>query len=80
MDKQFDVIIIGSGVAGLFAALHLDRTKRVLLLCKQEVMLCNSALAQGGVAGCDRQGTRYCRSPIFMTPLLRAASAMIPTV
>lgn len=50
MDKQFDVIIIGSGVAGLFAALHLDRTKRVLLLCKQEMMLCNSALAQGGVA------------------------------
>lgn len=79
MDKQFDVIIIGSGVAGLFAALHLDRTKRVLLLCKQEMMLCNSALAQGGVAAVTDR-VHDTPESIFMTPLLRAASAMIPTV
>lgn len=50
MEQNYDVIIIGSGAAGLFAALHLDRKKNVLLLCKEEMLLSNSALAQGGVA------------------------------
>ncbi|MCI8360442.1 MAG: FAD-binding protein [Clostridiales bacterium] len=50
MDKQYDVIIAGGGVAGLYAALHLDGQCRVLLACKRELTLCNSSLAQGGVA------------------------------
>ena len=50
MDKQYDVIIVGAGVAGLYCALNLDRKLNVLLICKRELSLCNSSLAQGGVA------------------------------
>ncbi len=50
MNQNYDVIIIGGGVAGLYTALHLDRSYRVLLLSKRDIMLCNSDLAQGGVA------------------------------
>ena len=50
MERSFDVIIIGCGVAGLYTALNLDPKKRVLMLCKQDMILSNSSLAQGGVA------------------------------
>ncbi len=49
--KHYDVIIAGTGAAGLYAAINLPRTAKVLLLTKQEVSLCNTALAQGGIAG-----------------------------
>lgn len=49
-DACYDVIIMGTGVAGLYAAYHLDRRLRVLLLTKREATLCNSSLAQGGIA------------------------------
>ncbi|MCL2634445.1 MAG: FAD-binding protein [Oscillospiraceae bacterium] len=48
--KNYDVIIIGAGVSGLYAALNLDSRLKILLLSKRELTLCNSALAQGGVA------------------------------
>ena len=48
--KEYDVVIVGSGIAGLYGALNLDSSLRVLLLCKRELILSNSALAQGGVA------------------------------
>ena len=50
MLDQYDVIIAGSGVAGLYTALNLSPSLRVLVLCKQEMLLTNTALAQGGVA------------------------------
>ena len=50
MRQQYDVVIAGSGVAGLYGALHLDPSLRVLLLCKRTMTLSNSSLAQGGVA------------------------------
>ena len=50
MEQQFDVIIIGTGVAGLYAALQFDDDTNVLMLSKKELPLSNSSLAQGGVA------------------------------
>lgn len=50
MINQYDVLIAGSGVAGLYAALNFPPHVRVLVLSKREFLLCNSALAQGGVA------------------------------
>lgn len=47
---SFDVIVAGSGVAGLYAALNLDKRLNVLLVSKRELELSNSALAQGGIA------------------------------
>ena len=50
MDKRFDVIIVGTGVAGLYAALSFPDEVSVLLVSKRELTLSNSSLAQGGVA------------------------------
>lgn len=51
MNKKFDVIIAGCGAAGLYGAVNLPSSLRVLVLAKRELTLCNSALAQGGIAG-----------------------------
>lgn len=48
--KKFDVMIVGTGISGIYAALNLDSGLSVLMLSKRELTLCNSALAQGGVA------------------------------
>ncbi len=47
---KYDVIIIGAGIAGLYAALHIPRKKSVLILCKDIPWECNTFYAQGGVA------------------------------
>lgn len=51
MSRNYDVIIAGSGTAGLYAAINLPQNLKILVLSKRELMLCNSALAQGGIAG-----------------------------
>ncbi len=48
--KRYDVLIVGTGISGIYAALNLDSSLNVLMLSKRELTLCNSALAQGGVA------------------------------
>ena len=50
MDARFDLVIVGGGVAGLFAALAAADEARVLLLAKGPVRTSNSYAAQGGVA------------------------------
>mgnify|MGYP001180471063 CR=1 FL=1 len=47
---KYDVLIVGAGAAGLHAALSLDKQLSVLVLAKDQVDICNSAYAQGGVA------------------------------
>jgi len=47
---RYDVIIIGAGVAGLYAAMKLPKDKKVLVINKREPFKCNTFYAQGGVA------------------------------
>ena len=47
---KYDVIIVGAGVAGLYAAMHLPSDKKVLIINKRESFKCNTFYAQGGVA------------------------------
>ena len=50
MNKEYDVLIVGTGAAGLYGALQFPEDVRVLLISKRELTLSNSSLAQGGVA------------------------------
>ena len=49
MEEKTDVIVVGTGVAGLFSALNLPRGMRVLLITKAEEESSDSFLAQGGI-------------------------------
>lgn len=49
MTDKYDVIIVGTGVAGLFAALHLPEDKRILIISKSTPEKSDSYLAQGGI-------------------------------
>ncbi len=46
---EADVLIVGTGASGLFAALHLPRNKKVLMITKEEIKDSDSFLAQGGI-------------------------------
>lgn len=48
MDK-FDVIIVGTGVAGLFTALSISSDFKVLMISKDKIENSDSYLAQGGI-------------------------------
>lgn len=50
MKKYYDVIIVGSGVAGLNTALNLPKELDVLVLSKDYAWECNTFYAQGGIA------------------------------
>lgn len=47
--NNYDVIIVGTGVAGLFAALSIDQTKSILMISKDKIENSDSYLAQGGI-------------------------------
>lgn len=47
---KYDVVIVGAGAAGLYAAMYLPRDKKVLIINKRETFKCNSFYAQGGIA------------------------------
>jgi len=46
---QYDVIIVGAGVAGLYTAMNIPRNKKVLIINKAHPWECNTYYAQGGV-------------------------------
>ena len=57
MSRNFDVIIAGCGAAGLYAAINLPSELNILIICKRDLKLCNSSLAQGGIAGVYKSPT-----------------------
>ena len=50
MKNYYDVLVIGSGVAGLSTTLNLPKNLNVLVLSKDYAWECNTFYAQGGVA------------------------------
>ena len=49
MKEHYDVIIVGTGAAGLYCALNLPEKMKILLITKQEAVQSDSFLAQGGI-------------------------------
>ncbi|MCR5416162.1 MAG: L-aspartate oxidase [Pseudobutyrivibrio sp.] len=49
METKYDVVIVGTGVAGLFCALSLPKEKNILCISKDALDGCDSFLAQGGI-------------------------------
>lgn len=47
---NYDVLIVGTGVAGLYTALNLRDDIRILMITKDTFRDCNSYLAQGGIS------------------------------
>jgi L-aspartate oxidase len=51
-----DVVIIGTGLAGIYTALHLDPSLKVILINKSSIEESNSMYAQGGIAAAVAPG------------------------
>ena len=49
MTIKADVVIVGTGVAGLFCALNLPRDRRIIMITKSDLESSDSFLAQGGI-------------------------------
>ena len=50
MVREYDYLVVGSGIAGMSFALKVAGSGRVALICKTTLDEANTALAQGGVA------------------------------
>jgi len=48
--KQYDYVIVGSGIAGLYTALLANKQGSVLIITKGSIDDCNTKYAQGGIA------------------------------
>lgn len=49
MEREIDVIIVGTGAAGLFCALQFPEDKNILMITKETIEHSDSFLAQGGI-------------------------------
>ncbi|MBR6558723.1 MAG: L-aspartate oxidase [Clostridia bacterium] len=47
---NYDVLVVGSGIAGLYAAINIDTSLKCAVITKMDIEHCNSYLAQGGIA------------------------------
>ena len=50
INKNVDVLIIGSGISGLYSALNLNSNLNVLVVSKGKLNCTNTSLAQGGIS------------------------------
>ncbi|MBR5508883.1 MAG: L-aspartate oxidase [Lachnospiraceae bacterium] len=46
---NYDVVIVGTGVSGLYTAMNLPADRQILMICKEDMDSCDSMLAQGGI-------------------------------
>lgn len=51
-----DIVIAGCGVSGLFCALHLPDTLRIVMVAKKDIQRSDSFLAQGGICVLPEEG------------------------
>ena len=89
LDKYYDVIIVGAGVAGLNCALNLPRDRKILIICKDTPDKSDSYLAQGGICRlvdeADYQGYfddtmragHYENNPATVDCMIRNSQALI---
>mgnify|MGYP000770064950 CR=1 FL=1 len=49
IEQKIDIIIVGTGAAGLYCALQFPEDKNILMITKEKVELSDSFLAQGGI-------------------------------
>ncbi|MGN0531446.1 MAG: L-aspartate oxidase [Eubacterium sp.] len=87
-----DTVIVGSGVAGVFAALCLPSNQNVLVITKERLDECDSYLAQGGVCvlksiddfQCYFEDTmkagHYENNPEAVEVMIKASSEIINTL
>lgn len=57
--ESYDVVVVGAGIAGLYAALHLLPGRRVAVIAKAYIEDSNSYLAQGGIAAVTGKDDTY---------------------
>lgn len=55
----YDIMIVGNGVAGLFAALHLPPDKKIAIITKADLEESDSFLAQGGICVLKNEDDYY---------------------
>jgi len=56
---EFDVVIIGCGIAGIYSALHIDPGKKIAIINKGEIQSGSSYYAQGGIAAVMSKSDSY---------------------
>ncbi len=54
-----DILIIGSGIAGLLYSLELSEKLKITIICKKEPFLSNTRFAQGGIASVTSRGDSF---------------------
>ena len=72
--QQFDYIIVGSGIAGLYAALKAREHGSVLVLTKSSIDECNTRYAQGGIAAPIGEGDS---AQLHLEDTLRAGAGLV---
>lgn len=68
MNRYTDVLIVGTGVSGLYTALNLDPSLSVTLVTKSKLKESNTYLAQGGISTAKGEGD----IPLFVEDTLKA--------